>query len=73
MFTREELITIQEKVRKEVGFGQKNMNPLWKRALEDLGYAANVLDAHIRRSQLDAAELKAPVESVPIPERKPAL
>ena len=49
LFEREELHRIESKARKQAGI---TPNPHWQRALEDLAYAANVLDAHIGRSSV---------------------
>ncbi len=53
MFEREELWRIEQRANKEASIV---VNPDWKRALEDLAYAANVVDAHIGRSSVGVPE-----------------
>ena len=47
MFEREELWKIERQAREEASIV---VNQDWKRALGDLAYAANVVDAHIGRA-----------------------
>ena len=44
---REELWAIEQRARR---LAEITANPHWKRAYQDLAYAANVVDAHIGRS-----------------------
>ena len=44
---REELWAIEQRA---LSLAKMPLNPHWKRAYEDLAYAANVLDAHMGRS-----------------------
>ena len=49
VFERDELIRIVERAKTQAEF---TINPMWKRTLEDLAYAAYTLDAYIARSSV---------------------
>jgi len=54
MFTREELIDIETRAIKQSKVGY--IDPQWKRAYEELAYAANVLDAFMGRSEIQTGK-----------------